>query len=92
MATKTERLNLRLTPEQDAVVRRAAESRGESATDYVVRHAVLAAESDLADRRVFIVDDETFDALQTMLSAPLVVPDKIAQLLATPSVLESTDR
>lgn len=73
-------------------MRRAAESRGESATDYVVRHAVLAAESDLADRRVFIVDDETFDALQTMLSAPLVVPDKIAQLLATPSVLESTDR
>jgi len=91
MATKTERLNLRLTPEQDAVVRKAAASRGESTTDYVVRHAVMAAETDLADRRVFMVDDAAFDALQALLSSPHQVPSKIVQLLETPSVLESTN-
>ena len=57
MASKTERLSLRLTPEQDAVLRRAAEARGESANDFVLRHAVEAAEMELADRRVFVVDD-----------------------------------
>jgi uncharacterized protein (DUF1778 family) len=57
LAAKTERLNLRLTPAQGAVLRRAAEARGESASDYVLRHAVAAAEMDLADRRVFMVDD-----------------------------------
>ena len=39
MATKTERLNLRLTLAQNAVLRRAAEARGESTSDYVLRHA-----------------------------------------------------
>ncbi len=51
MAMKTERLNLRLTPSQDAVLRQAAAARGESTSDYVLRHAVEAAEADLADRR-----------------------------------------
>jgi uncharacterized protein (DUF1778 family) len=92
MATKTERLNLRLTQEQDAVVRMAAGSRGESTSDYVVRHAVIAAEMDLADRRVFMIDDEAFDALQSLLSAPLRVPDRIVKLLASPSVLEQTNQ
>ena len=53
----TERLSIRLNPEQDAVLRRAAEARGESANDFVLRHAVEAAEIELADRRVFFVDD-----------------------------------
>ena len=61
MASKTERLSLRLTPEQDAVLRRAAEARGESANDFVVRNAVEAAEMELADRRVFLVDDSAWE-------------------------------
>jgi uncharacterized protein (DUF1778 family) len=92
MATKTERLNLRLTPEQDAVVRRAAEARGESATEYVLRHAVEAAEADLADRRVFVVEDAAWDSLQALISAPPSRPERLVRLLATPSVLEPTER
>ena len=57
VASMTERLSIRLNPEQDAVLRRAAEARGESANDFVLRHAVEAAEIELADRRVFFVDD-----------------------------------
>ncbi|MHB1511535.1 MAG: type II toxin-antitoxin system TacA family antitoxin [Acidimicrobiales bacterium] len=49
MATKTERLNLRLRLAQNAVLRRATGARGESTSDYVLRHAVEAAETDLAD-------------------------------------------
>jgi uncharacterized protein (DUF1778 family) len=88
MASKTERLSLRLTPEQDAVVRRAAEARGESANDFVLRHAVEAAEMELADRRVFVVDDAAWTQLQALLSAPPVLPEAMAKLLSNPSVLE----
>lgn len=89
MAAKTERLNLRLTPSQDAVLRRAAEARGESASDYVLRHAVEAAEMDLADRRVFVVGDDAWAGLQALVSAPAVLPPEMAQLLYNASALEA---
>lgn len=89
MATKTERLNLRLTPAQDAVLRAAADSRGETASEYVLRNAVEAAESDLADRRVFLVDDHAWHELLALLSSPVSVPPPIVTLLTNPSVLES---
>ena len=90
MAVKTERLNLRLTPAQDAFLRRAAEARGESASDYVLRHAVEAAEMDLADRRVFMVDDAAWSELQALVSAPPRLPPQMAKLLSSSSVLEET--
>ena len=88
MASKTERLSLRLTPEQDAVLRRAADARGESANDFVLRHAVEAAETELADRHVFAVDDAEWDQLQELLSAPPALPAAMVKLLSNPSVLE----
>jgi uncharacterized protein (DUF1778 family) len=89
MATKTERLSLRLTPTQDQVLRRAAEARGESTSDYVLRHAVEAAELDLADRRIFALDESAWDELQSLLSAtPAQLPSAMIQLLTEPSILE----
>lgn len=91
MASKTERLNLRLTPEQDALLRKASEVRGESVSDYVLRHAVMAAESDIADRRVFFVNDEQFEEIQAMLSSPPPAPDRLTDLLKKPSILKSRE-
>jgi uncharacterized protein (DUF1778 family) len=90
MTAKTERLSLRLTPDQDAVLRRAAEARGESTNEYVLRHAVEAAEMELADRRVFVADDAAWEELQVLLSAPPALPQAMIKLLSNPSVLEQT--
>jgi uncharacterized protein (DUF1778 family) len=93
VASKTERLSLRLTPKQDAVLRRAAEARGESTCDYVLRHAVQAAEYDLADRRVFALDDAAWEELQVLLSAtPSQLPPAMAELLSRQSVIERPAR
>jgi uncharacterized protein (DUF1778 family) len=70
------------------VLRRAAEVQGESMSEYVLRHAIEAAETDLADRRVFVVDDDAWNALQAVLSRPAVRRAQLAKLLAKPSVLE----
>lgn len=88
MTTKTERWNLRVTPAQDAVVRRVLEKRGESLNEFVVRHAVQAAHDDLADRRVFVLDDETWDELQQLLARPPAANPAVTKLLTNPSVLE----
>jgi uncharacterized protein (DUF1778 family) len=88
MAVKTERMNLRLTRAQDATLRRAAEAKGVAVSDYVLSHAVEAAEADLADRRVFMVDDEAWSQLQEALDRPARSPVRLRRLLDEPSILE----
>lgn len=89
MAIRTERLNLRLTPAQDAVLRRAATARGESTSEYVLRHAVEAAEIELADRRVFVLEDAEWARLHALVSRPPAeFPEAMRALLSSPSVLE----
>jgi uncharacterized protein (DUF1778 family) len=73
----------------DDIVVVVAEARGESTSDYVLRHAVEAAELDLADRRVFVLDDAAWDELQGLLSAtPSQLPPAMTRLLSQQSVLE----
>jgi uncharacterized protein (DUF1778 family) len=88
MTQETERISLRLTPQQEAVLRRAAEARGESANDFIVRHAVEAAEMELADRRVFDLDDVGWDELQSLLSRPPALPRAMIEPLSERTVLE----
>jgi uncharacterized protein (DUF1778 family) len=88
---KTARWTLRLTPAQDAAVRQVLDATGESLNDYVVRHAVEAAHNDLADRRVFALGDAAWTELQAVLDRPPARKPRLAELLATPSVLEAPD-
>jgi uncharacterized protein (DUF1778 family) len=88
VATKTERLNLRLTSAQDEVLRRAAEANGESMSEYVLRHAIDAAQTDLADRRVFVLDDAAWAQLQATLDRPPASKPQLRKLLSNSSVLE----
>ncbi|MBN7329263.1 DUF1778 domain-containing protein [Mycobacteroides abscessus] len=88
METKSGRWHLRVTAAQDAVVRRVLDVTGESLNDYVVRHAVQAAEADLADRRVFVLDDAAWTDLQALLDRPPSPKPELARLLANPSILE----
>ena len=89
VAAKSERLNLRLTPAQDTVLRAAADAHGETASEYVLRNAVEAAQEDLADRRVFVIDEPAWHELQAALSSPVSVPLPMLKLLSNPSVLEN---
>ena len=88
METKSSRWSLRVTAAQDAVVRRVLDVTGESLNEYVVRHAVQAAETDLADRRVFVLDDPAWTDLQSLLDQPPNPKPELARLLANPSILE----
>lgn len=88
MATKQARWNLRVTEAQDAAVRRATSETGESLNDFIVRHAVEAAHAELADRRVFALDDAGWNTLQILLDRPARQNRAAVELLSKPSVLE----
>ena len=58
---------------------------GESLNDCVVRNCGRGGD-DLADRRVFVVDDAAWAQLQALLDAPPVYRPEVARLLANPPI------
>ena len=69
-ATRTARLGLRTTPQQEAVLRRAAEVSRKSMTNFILDSACQAAEQTLLDQRLFLVSGRQSKALLDLLDRP----------------------
>ena len=83
--TKTRRLDLRLTEEQDALIRRAAEQDARSISDFVLSAATLEAQRRLADQRLFLMDDEQYARFEEILQASPTDDPKLRKLFERPS-------
>lgn len=72
MATpaRSARLGLRATPQQEAVLRRAAQAAHKSMTDFILDSACQAAEQTLLDQRLFLVSGSQSQALLDLLDRP----------------------
>lgn len=70
IATRSARLGLRATPEQEAVLRRAAEVAHKSLTDFILDSACQAAEQTLLDQRLFMVSGSQYQAFLDLLDGP----------------------
>lgn len=68
--TRSARLGLRATPEQEVVLRRAAEVAHKSLTEFILESACLAAEQTLLDQRLFMVSGNQYQALINLLEQP----------------------
>lgn len=69
-SARSARLGLRATPEQEVVLRRAAEVTHKSLTDFILDSACLAAEQTLLDQRLFLVSGSQYQALMDLLDRP----------------------
>lgn len=69
-APRSARLGLRATPEQERVLRRAAEVARKSLTDFILDSACQAAEQTLLDQRLFLVSGGEYQALLDLLDRP----------------------
>ncbi len=69
-ASRSARLGLRATPEQETVLRRAAEASQKSLTDFILDSACLAAEQTLLDQRLFMVSGAQYQELMDLLERP----------------------
>ena len=81
-ATRSARLGLRATPEQEAVLRRAADVAHKSLTDFILDSACQAAEQTLLDQRLFMVSGAQYQALMDLLDRPVQANDGLRDLYA----------
>jgi uncharacterized protein (DUF1778 family) len=87
-APRSRRLNLRASQQQEDLMRRGAQERGESLTDFVIRSACAEAEQTLADQRRFTLNAEQWDAFVAALDRPVQLKPRLRRLFREPSVLE----
>lgn len=85
---KIERLDVRLTAEDDELIRRAAAAQGMSVSAFLVSNARAAAEEALVDRVNFFLEPEAWDELQRRLSEPPRLKPRLKKLLAEPDRFE----
>ena len=81
-AARSARLGLRATPEQEAVMRRAADVAHKSLTDFILDSACLAAEQTLLDQRLFVVSGSQCQALMELLERPAQSNDGLRDLFS----------
>jgi uncharacterized protein (DUF1778 family) len=79
---RSARLGLRATPEQEAVLKRAADVAHKSLTDFILDSACQAAEQTLLDQRLFMVSGQQYQALMDMLDQPEQANEGLSNLFS----------
>ena len=90
--TRTEKLDLRLTPSAKRVLQSAATAAQRSVSEFVLESALARAEETLPDRRRFGLDAERWAAFQVALDAPARPNPRLKKLLQKPSAFERRRR
>ncbi len=86
--SKSERMDLRLTPEQKLTIERAAAIEGTTAAGYTVAAVMQRAAEAVYRAKTLELSPESWDQFTAALDANPPVPAVILELLAKPSVLE----
>jgi uncharacterized protein (DUF1778 family) len=85
---KSERLGLRASESQRALLAAASRVEGTTVSDFVLRHATRAAEDVLADRRVFLASEELWQRFSAALDRPAADVPGLDELMNTPTILD----
>ena len=83
--TKSQRIEVRATERQEAVLRQAASATDKTMTDFILTTAVEQAERILAERRWFTGTVEQYDTFLRLLDEPLETTEKFEKLWSRPS-------
>jgi uncharacterized protein (DUF1778 family) len=87
--TRSEKLDLRLTPFAKQRLAAAAERERRSVSDFVLTSALERADETLADRRTFSLDTAQWAKFQAALDAPPRNLPRLERLLTEPSVFDA---
>ena len=86
--TRSSRIDLRATREEEKLIRLGAQRRGENFTRFIVQSACNEAEFALADQRIFSLPADKFEQFLAALDRPARVIPNLQKLFSAPSVLE----
>lgn len=84
-ALRSARFGLRATPEQEAVLRRAAEVTHKSLTEFILDSAYQAAQHTLLDQRLFMVSDGQYQDFLELLDRPAKDNPELHELFSKPA-------
>jgi uncharacterized protein (DUF1778 family) len=85
---RTEKLDLRLSKAAKQTLQAAATASRKTVSEFVLETALSEAEERLADRRVFLLDPEKWDAFVAALDAPPRHHPRLERLFREPSVFD----
>ncbi|AMO63511.1 Conserved protein of uncharacterised function (part 2) [Mycolicibacterium phlei] len=88
-ATKTERFAVRLTSEQDALIRRAAEVKGIDLTSFTLSATLAHARDVLADRTYFALGTSAWEEFLEVLDRPVTHKPQLEKLFSERSIFDS---
>jgi uncharacterized protein (DUF1778 family) len=91
MTAKAERLHLRIDAEQKALLEAASAAAGDSVSTFVLAAATEAAAAVLADRRAFVLDEDSWRAFDEALTRPAGDVAGLRELLHGPTVLDGPE-
>jgi uncharacterized protein (DUF1778 family) len=86
---KTARLAVRLTPEQDALIRYAADVEGTDLTNFTITATLAHAREVLADRRLFVLNDVAWTQFSVLLDRPVMHKPGLEKLFAEPQFFDA---
>lgn len=86
--TRSEKLDLRLTPDAKRTLAAAASAQGRSVSDFVLESALTRAAEVLPDQRHFFLNAEQWEKFQTALDAPPRPMPRLKRLMREPSLFE----
>lgn len=81
---RSERIDLRVTPTEAALIRQAAASRRQSVTEFLTSAAVQAASGAAEEDRRVVLMNEVFDRLVDQLDEPAQLVPALAELIRRP--------
>lgn len=82
------RINIRATADQESLIRKAAQHRGQNLTDFILHTACDEAIAELAVTRQYTLSPEKWKLFLEALDKPPVVKPQLRKLFSEPSILE----
>lgn len=85
--SKTERIDVRASSPVKLLLQEAARSCHKNVSEFLLDAGVTAANQALADRRLFVLNDEQWSIFQQALDRPVQPRPRLSKLLSEPGVL-----
>ncbi|BAY90566.1 MULTISPECIES: type II toxin-antitoxin system TacA family antitoxin [unclassified Tolypothrix] len=85
---RTERIDIRTSAIVKKMLQQAAAASHKNVSEFLLEHGLIAAQEALTNRKLFVLDDEQWQAFQDALDSPSTEKPRLRRLLTEPSVFE----
>ena len=82
-SSKTQRVDLRISPAAKQLIQAAAQAQDKSVSEFLLDSSLASAAETLAERRLFILDEARWAKFRAALDAPPRKRPRLARLMKT---------